>query len=256
MDSASLIASVNQNKKEQYYLASRGYIPDESTRGSWNNLEATKKEIETIAEELKKDKISPIVIEGNDGTEESFKNLDGQKKSIIHLATHGFFLKDQAARRTTYLNRKLGNEGGSELDLSMKRSGLLFSGANTTWLGNELPEYVEDGILLAEEISSINLQGCNLLILSACETGLGEISSEGVFGLQRGFKQAGVKTIVMSLWKVDDVATQIFMSHFYKNLAKGKSKHHAFLKAQDYLRKTKDYKDPKYWAAFIMLDAI
>lgn len=256
MDSSSLISSAKQSVNDRYYIASRGYNPENSTRGAWNNLEATKKEIETIAEELKKDKISPLVIEGNDGTEESFKNLDGQKKSIIHLATHGFFLKDQAARRTTYLNRKLGNEGGSELDLSMKRSGLLFSGANITWLGNELPKYVEDGILLAEEISSLNLQGCNLLILSACETGLGEVSSEGVFGLQRGFKQAGVKTIVMSLWKVDDIATQIFMSNFYKYLAKGKSKHQAFLKAQDYLRKSKDYNDPKYWAAFIMLDAI
>ena len=257
MDSTSLISFVKQiNKNNQYHLATRGYIPDDSTRGSWNNLEATKKEIETIAEELKNDKITPIIVEGNNGTEDSFKNLDGQKISIIHLATHGFFLKDKAARQTTYYNKKLRSNGNSQIDLSMKRSGLLFSGANITWLGNSLPDYVEDGILLAEEIPSINLRGCSLLVLSACETGLGEISSEGVFGLQRGFKQAGVKTIVMSLWKVDDIATQIFMSTFYKYLTKGKSKHQSFMKAQDYLRKTKEFNDPIYWAAFIMLDAL
>jgi CHAT domain-containing protein len=104
-------------------------------------------------------------------------------------------------------------------------------------------------------------------VLSACETGLGEITGDGVFGLQRGFKKAGAQSIMMSLWKVDDEATQMLMTQFYTNLTSGKSKRQSLLDAQRYLREYEDlsapdgpkrhpYSDPRYWAAFILLDAI
>ena len=91
-----------------------------------------------------------------------------------------------------------------------------------------------------------------MVVLSACETGLGEVSSEGVFGLQRSFKQAGVKTLIMSLWEVSDQATSYMMTEFYSGLLSGKDKRSAFLEAK---RKCKEkYPEPQYWAAFIMLD--
>lgn len=116
----------------------------------------------------------------------------------------------------------------------------------------------DDGILTAKEIARLDLSKVDLIVLSACETGLGDISGEGVFGLQRGLKKAGVKSLLMSLWKVDDEATQILMSEFYKNIISGKTKVEAFKEAQVYLRSTQGgkFNNAKYWAAFILLDAL
>ena len=139
--------------------------------------------------------------------------------------------------------------------LAMKGSGLLLSGANT--LSRQRgEENIEDGILTAEEISHINLRSVDLAVLSACETGLGEVSEEGVFGLQRGFKLAGVNSLLMSLWKVDDEATAILMTSFYQNLLKGMNKIESLQKAQQYVKSQRGWEDPKYWAGFIFLDAI
>jgi CHAT domain-containing protein len=113
--------------------------------------------------------------------------------------------------------------------------------------------------LTAKEIADVDLRGLDLVVLSACQTGLGDIAQgEGVFGLQRGFKKAGAKSILMSLWEVDDKATQILMTQFYKNLLSGQSKRQSLLSAQKYLREVDGgrYDEPKYWAAFVLLDAI
>lgn len=91
-----------------------------------------------------------------------------------------------------------------------------------------------------------------MVVLSACNTAIGEYSLNGVLGLQRAFKKAGCKTIVMTLWKVNDRATSLFMTTFYGNLFSGASKHDAFTEAQKMVRK--EYDDPYYWAPFIMLD--
>ena len=135
----------------------------------------------------------------------------------------------------------------------MKRSGLVFSGGQHIWLGEPLPDNVDDGILTADEIAGMNLFSTDLLVLSACQTALGDISRDGVFGLQRGFKLAGVNTIVMSLWQVSDVATSLMMTEFYKNIIRGKSKKESFDAAINAVKAK--YKSPAYWAAFIMLDA-
>ena len=127
----------------------------------------------------------------------------------------------------------------------------------------EIPDEIEDGVLTAKEVSNLDFRGLDLVVLSACQTGLGDISqSEGVFGLQRGFKKAGAYSILMSLWKVNDEATQIFMIQFYKQLPLGKSKYHSLQLAQQYLREYRNidgeqcYNLPRYWAAFILLDGI
>ena len=126
------------------------------------------------------------------------------------------------------------------------------SGGNAAWMGEPIPEGVEDGILTAQEVSELNLRGTSLVVLSACETGLGEVSGEGVFGLQRGFKKAGVQTLIMSLWQVSDEATCLMMSTFFQHLLNGEPKYDAFRAAQETVREK--YRTPYFWAAFIMLD--
>ena len=122
----------------------------------------------------------------------------------------------------------------------------------------EIPENLEDGILTASEISKLDLKGLDLVVLSACQTALGDVDNDGVYGLQRGFKKAGAKTILMSLDKVDDEATRILMVEFYRNLMDGKSKHQSLKDAQKHLRKVENgkYNKPEYWASFIMLDGL
>ena len=137
----------------------------------------------------------------------------------------------------------------------LNRCGLLFAGAQTAWSGHstELPEGVQDGILTAKEISLLDLRDADLVVLSACETGKGEITGEGVFGLQRAFKQAGAQTIIMSLWPINDAATQLLMSEFYRNwITEHQSKREAFRNAQNTVRS--QYEEPVYWAGFVMLD--
>ena len=113
-----------------------------------------------------------------------------------------------------------------------------------------------DGILLSAEIAQMNLSGLDLVVLSACETALGKIKPEGVYGIQRAFKLAGVKSIMMSLWKVDDYATQILMTSFYRNYLNGMSMREALHTSQKALRETPGFENPYYWAAFILLDAL
>ena len=202
-------------------------------------LQGTKNEVEDIAAKMKKKKISTILYEGSQANEESFKALSGSDISVLHIATHGFFLPT---------DEKMSG------DQSLIQSGLLLSGANYAWQNKPLPEGIEDGILTAKEISFMDLRKTDLVVLSACQTALGEITGEGVFGLQRGFKKAGVHTIIMSLWSVDDKATQLMMTEFYSNLIKGMTKREAFLKAQRTLKTTAGFENPRFWAAFIMLD--
>ena len=145
----------------------------------------------------------------------------------------------------------------------MNRSGLLMSGDGRLVKSRVLDDD-DDGILTAAEISRLDLRGMELTVLSACQTGLGDVSGDGVFGLQRGFKKAGAGTLLMSLWKVDDKATEMLMTQFYKGIAAGKSKYEALSDAQKYVRKyridkngmkVQVYAHPAYWAGFILLDA-
>ena len=139
----------------------------------------------------------------------------------------------------------------------MSRSGLLMAGSMSYLDNEQIPDNVDDGILTAREISRLDLTTASLVTLSACETALGDITGEGVFGLQRGFKKAGANSILMSLWKVDDEATCMLMTEFYRNwIGQGKSKHEALELAKEAVRKHPGWEDPKYWAAFILLDGL
>ena len=208
-------------------------------RGSLNYLPGTKTEVEDIVGKLKKSRVKTKLYEGTHANEESFKALSGSNIAVLHIATHGFFLP---------ADEKLSG------DQSLIQSGLLLSGANYAWQNKPLPEGIEDGILTAKEISYMDLRRTDLVVLSACQTALGEITGEGVFGLQRGFKKAGARTIIMSLWPVDDNATLLMMTEFYTNLTSGMNKREAFLAAQNKVKTTAGFENPRYWAAFIMLD--
>lgn len=224
---------------------------DESvTRKGWNYLPGTKKEVEQISNILDKASIQNTLLVSEAGTEESFKSLSGRSPQILHMATHGFYLTQKQAERSNPNILKT-RENDSHV-YPLRRCGLIMSGGQHAWLGENLPNEIDDGILTAEEVSGLNLSGTDLLVLSACQTGLGDIGDEGVYGLQRGFKLAGVSTIIMSLWEVNDEVTSLMMQEFYSNLVKGKSKRESFYDAQNEVRKK--YDSPYYWAAFIMLD--
>ena len=222
-------------------------------------LPGTKKEVEDIYQQLKvSTKVSCDTIIGISGIEESFKALANKSIGIIHIATHGFFWNEDDARKrddVTFLN-PLNNAVQSTEDKALLRSGLFFSGANIGLKGEPLPDDVEDGVLTALELSNMNLGNVDMVVLSACDSGLGETSGEGVFGLQRGFKLAGANTLLMSLWKVDDTATRLLMTEFYRNYLSGKTKQESLRLAQQSLRDNDNYSDPQYWAAFILLDGL
>ena len=143
-------------------------------------------------------------------------------------------------------------------DIALTHSFLVMSGGNENVYRDSLLNRENDGILTAKDISQLNLKGLDLVVLSACETALGDVYNDGIYGLQRGFKKAGANTILMSLNKVDDEATRILMVEFYRNLMNGKTKRQSLQEAQRYLRKVDNgkYNDPKYWASFIMLDGL
>jgi len=186
----------------------------------------------------------------------------GVKKSrsprILHLATHGFFLPD-APRHVDGEHRQLGILGSSgnaglsrlaHLENPLLRSGLALAGANT-WLARcQLPEDAEDGLLTAEDVTGMDLLGTELVVLSACETGLGEVHvGEGVYGLRRAFVLAGAKTLVMSLWKVPDEETRELMEDFYQRVLQGRPRAEALREAQLAMRAK--HPDPFCWGAFI-----
>lgn len=200
---------------------------------SWGYLRGTADEVTGISGILEDMKCRTALYTGGEGVEESFKMLDDKSPQVIHVATHGFFF-----------------EPSSDISVS---TGLVFAGANNYGKSGNVIEGIDDGLLTSKEIAEMNLTGAELVVLSACQTGVGEISGEGVFGLQRGFKKACAQTLLMSLWEVDDNATNELMTRFYSGLASGLDKHEALHQAQDHVMQTCG-PDPSLWAGFILLD--
>lgn len=229
-----------------------------SMRSGWQYLSATADEVKNIAEIFKENNIPTTIYNKTMGTEESFKSLSGKNLSLLHIATHGFYFNDQESKTYDFLN-DINAPFKKGMDTSvLLRSGLMLSNGQKAWLDGHTSLNEEDGILLASEISLLDLHNVDLVTLSACQTGLGEIRSDGVYGLQRAFKKAGVNSMLMTLWTVESESTQILMTQFYKNLLSGQSKRQSLLSAQKYLREYNNgyYNQPRYWAAFIMLDGL
>lgn len=234
----------------------RGSFPGDLTRGSaFQYLPGTLREAEGIKKQADSANVLANILSGVDATEESVKALSGHNApSVLHIATHGFFFpdpenNDQHGMRLKFeTSGKVFKQSGNPLF----RSGLLFAGANNAWRGKS-PEDMEDGILTAYEVSNMFLPNTRLAVLSACETALGDVrGSEGVYGLQRAFKMAGVQNLVMSLWKVPDSEAAEFMHLFYRNVFAGQKISDAFYNAQNSMKNK--YRDEPYkWAAWILV---
>ena len=172
---------------------------------------------------------------------------------IVHIATHGFFLEDHPVPSKS--GGQVHLRGAS--DDPMLHSGLFFAGANRTRSG-ATPTDGDNGVLTAYEASQLNLQGTELVVLSACETGLGQQSnSEGVFGLRRALQEAGADAVMMSMWSVPDLETQELMTLFYAKWLGGLAKPEALRQAQlaerDVVRKRYGRDLPYYWGAFVLI---
>ena len=240
-----------------------GMLRGISERGGFEPLYNTLDEVNNIKDFLSSQHIPTTLYVGNEGTEDSFRKLSNMNVHILHLATHGMYVEpenvsSERQRKNFDFLESLNNENNPvKEDVTLTHSFLVLSGGNKLIQHNKVLGD-DDGILTAKEISETDLKGVDLVVLSACESALGDINIDGVYGLQRGFKKAGVNTILMSLDKVDDEATRILMVEFYKNLIYGKSKLQSLKDAQQYLREYDNgkYDDPKYWASFIMLDGL
>lgn len=214
-------------------------------------LPATRLELATIAALLHQQKWRVESYIGENAVEEVIQKVNRPK--VLHVATHAFFLADQVS---TVRGASLKTPPGFEDP--MLRSGLFFAGANRNLLGQEQPKDLDDGILTAYEATGLHLQGTELVVLSACETGLGKIENgEGVFGLRRAFQEAGAQSVMMSLWAVPDQETQELMTMFYAKWLSGEDKQKALHNAQQELRaKVKArYGDDKpfYWGGFVLV---
>jgi len=211
-------------------------------------LPGTEKEVKYITGILKGLGLSTTSLYGKEATETKIKAINSP--NILHIATHGYFLADVSQMET---NKVLGVDISVARENPLLRSGLLFANCDNVFDENYKPVGSDNGVLTAYEVMSLNLDKTDLVVLSACETGLGSVKQgEGVYGLQRAFLIAGAKSIIMSLWSVSDDATMELMMMFYSNYAKTGNKLQSFTEAQKKL-KTK-YKDPFYWGAFVMLN--
>lgn len=223
-----------------------GLVRSEYGKVGFKDLRNTKDEVNKIEKTLEDNGFAVKAYSGSKGNAESFVALSGKSSSIVHIATHGFYYTPDEAKDNDYLR------GYTD---AMSLSGLVFAGGNAAWLGKKYSDGVLGGVLTAKDIANLDFKGTELMVLSACKTGQGKVTAEGVFGLQRAFKKAGVGTIIMSLWNVDDKVTSEFMIAFYEQLtdkANNWNKRKAFEQTKELIRKK--HHDPYYWAAFVMLD--
>ena len=223
-------------------------VPADTSRAGVSFLKHTRDEVETIAGVLPP--FAPVLRTGLQGIEEEFR-LRYPDMKIMHFATHAFYFDEEdvhesgrlAGKDISYVHTKAGS--------AMKRCGLLMSGAGNTVLGRK-PDGVFDGLVFGEDIAARDFRNVDLVVLSACGTASGDDSGNSIYGLQRAFKMSGARTVVMSLWNVNDEATSLMMKSFYTFLMSGGPKREAFRRAMMTVREK--YRDPYYWAPFIMMD--
>ena len=252
INNAALFGGINYSNESAVTKSTfRDIIYEEindSTRSGFGHLPASKQEVENINACLSERNVAIELFLGNDASESSFCGMDGKSPSLIHIATHAFYLvgfnkyMDYFQKLVPY----------SYKDESMLLTGLLFSGANNSLREEGSNVQLYDGVLTAEEISLLDLSNTDLVVLSACNSSLGQAFQEGFGGLVKAFKMAGVNHLLVSLWPVSDEATAIIMTNFYKHLVTGTEIHAALKKAQQETAKL--YPDPYYWASFILLD--
>jgi CHAT domain-containing protein/Tfp pilus assembly protein PilF len=235
-------------------LASRGACrPAPPQGGVLCPLPGTGAELHSVASLLQARDWQVTLYQGADALEEAVKSVHHPR--LLHLATHGFFLSDQQVKQQ---ERFRGGERPAEMEDPMLRSGLLFAGADRSYRHDPPASGLDDGVLTAYEASALDLQGTELVVLSACETGLGQVQAgEGVFGLRRALQIAGADAVLMTLWSVPDRETQELMTGFYRDWLGGMEKHEALRRAQleerALVRKRYGQDLPYYWGAFVLV---
>jgi CHAT domain-containing protein/Tfp pilus assembly protein PilF len=209
-------------------------------------LPGTGEEIVAIRNILNKFRYAVQVEQGMDASEQNLKSAEHE--GILHVATHGFFVADPKQSQNSVFSIPLYNINENVL----LRSGLLLAGAGRQQVKVSDLSVSDNGILTSYDVINLDLQETELVVLSACETGLGDVmSGEGVYGLQRAFMIAGASSIIMSLWKVDDEATQQLMVQFYNNWLQTGDMEKAFRGAQKQVRTS--FNHPYYWGSFVLL---
>ncbi len=239
------------------------YTTEPTNAETWNYLKGTLDEALMIEGLLQNEFKYVYTITDIQATEERFKSL-ATRSQVLHIATHGFFFPDpsEIQQKVEALKEEgdIDFRGGSPTfgmtnfvknQNPLMRSGLVFAGVNDYWTGTKAVAS-DDGVLTALEVINIDLRKNILVVMSACETGLGDIAgSEGVYGLQRAFKMAGTNYLIMSLWQVPDKETAEFMENFYTELVKTRDLQKAFTNTQNTMRQLYD---PFFWAAFVLLE--
>jgi CHAT domain-containing protein/tetratricopeptide (TPR) repeat protein len=216
-----------------------------------NPLPGTQAEVEAISSLLEKQQWVVRTYTQQHALEESVMEVKGPR--VLHLATRGFFEPDQEEK-----SQRPEIDQPSSLEDPMLRSGLFFAGANRRLAGHTTSGDPDDGVLTAYDATQLNLQGTELVVLSACETGLGEVAAgEGVYDLRSALQVAGAQSVLMSMWAVPSKETQELMTLFYQKWLGGKDKHEALREAQLEMRarvKARYGEDrPRYWGTFVLV---
>ena len=247
--SAILFGGIDFNNQDLVKKTTDTFKNNKKTSLTFNDLPGTLNEVKTINNTLKASNWNVHVFTGSKASKLNFISTINSNSGIIHLATHGFYFsqKNKPTITRSSLNEKL-----KYTDKPLLRSGIVFSGVNKFWNNNYVTQTNNNGIVTAQEIATLDLSKNELIVLSACETALGDINStEGVYGLQRGFKMAGINKMIMSLWPVPDKETAELMQNFYAGVAKGQSFYKSLVNARSIIKQK--YKDPYKWAGFILI---
>lgn len=234
--------SQNVSPKHNKFLY--GYERDEGLAYLQGSLNETK-QLCALASHYN---INARVLLGEEGTEKEFKRLSGAKLDVLHIATHGFYFSEGEAPIQDYYDVI------EEKYNSLSRCGILLSDSGPAWNGQRPKELTDDGILLGSEISRMDLSDVGLIVISACDTALGDITSDGVVGLRAALKLAGVKKMLLAITKIEDNAASVFMRTFYSHLFNGCSAHDAYVSTVREIRNNEKYSDPKYWYPFILIE--
>ncbi len=260
---AAIVAKSKKKKSKSWSAWAIGDVAYEASpdmpKRNWSPLANSLAEVEHFDSICGSVGIRPQILLEDEASETALRALSGNSPSIMLLSTHGFYHNAmRAATEPFYINKGLTTDTDSVQPnygiMPLKRGGLVLAHANKVWNNDGVVVDDVDGILTAEEISQLDLSNTELMVLSACETGLGETSiTEGVNGLQRGLKLAGVKSMILSLWEVNDKAGREFMAEFYTHLFAGVNRHEAFRRAT-LTMKQRYPTEPANWAMFVMLD--
>lgn len=200
-----------------------------------------------LKESIKEGTRSLKLYSGENATEEIFKKINGNAPELLHIDTHGFYIPEGD---NAFIGKHV-IQGTRES--ALLTCGLALAGANKAWGGEEIKPGSEDGVLTAWEISCMDLSGCKLAVLSACETAQGVLDNiNGVMGLQRALRLAGVQAMLLTLWPVDNELTEEFINDFYRRLPDSAHFNDAFLATQREFRKR--HTDPYHWAPFILIN--